>query len=306
MNGQDREILYQLFRDHLHVRGTSQTTRIALQSFITSLRQLKCPFQDIRGQVEALTHTIKNGEPRVAPLINLIVSCEKEFAERKIFENSTAEQVVANAARIVEDHIQRLEESTRRLVHIGVDCIKKGDVVMLHSFSRPILEMFSHAKKRGTDFDVLILRQAFVKTKQVIKYMESEHFAYTVIPEYNVSHFVDKATKLFLGAIAITADGKALCSMGSNGIASIAHIAGLPVYLFVSSLKFSSEKSTEQHIHEKTEQLTEGGVVFTQISHSHEIVDLELITHLVTEQGEMDRREISPRGGIPIGMFANK
>jgi len=293
MNGQDREILYGLFRDHLHVRGTSQTTRIALQSLITSLRQLRCPFQDIRGQFEALTHTIKNGEPRIAPLINLIVSCEKEFAERKIFEKSTGEQVAADAARIVEDHMQRLEETTRRLVQIGGDCIKKGDVIMIHSFSRPILQMFSDAKNRGTDFVILILRQAFVKTKQVIKYMESEHLTYTVIPEYNVSHFVDKATKLFLGAIAITADGKALCSMGSSGIASIAHIAGLPVYLFVTSLKFSSERSTEQHIHEKTEQLMEGGVAFTQISHSHEIIDLELITHLITEEGEMDCERVN-------------
>lgn len=297
MNGQDREILYRLFRDHLHVRGASQTTGLALRSFIASLGQLRCPVQDIRGQVETLIHTIKDSEPRIAPLINLIVSCEKEFEQQKIFENSTGEQVAAGAARIVTNHIQRLEESTRRLVHIGGDCIENGDVIMIHSFSRPILEMFSCARERGTVFEILILKQAFVKTKQVIKYLEGEHLTYTVIPEYNVSHFVDKATKLFLGAIAITADGKALCSMGSNGIASIAHIAGLPVYLFVTSLKFSPERSTDQHIHKKTEQLMEGGVVFTQISHSHEIVDLELITHFVTERGEMDRQEIYSRVG---------
>lgn len=297
MRGQDQDILYQLFRDHLHVIGTSQTTRIALQSFITALRQLKCPVQDIREQVETLIDTIKNGEPRIAPLINLIVSCEKEFERQKIFADSSCEQVKAGAARIVKDHMRRLTESTGRLVDIGVDCIEKEDVIMIHSFSRPILEMFSCAKKRGTGFEILVLRQAFVKTRQVIKYLENEHLTFTVIPEYNVSHFMDKATKLFLGAIAITADGKALCSMGSNGIASIAHIAGLPVFLFVTSLKFSSDKSTDQHIHKEKEQLMEGGVAFTQISHSHEIIDLQLITHLFTEQGEMHRREIGSHGG---------
>lgn len=288
MNEVDREILYNLFRDHLHVLGTSQTTRMALDAFIASLKQLKCPKEDIQQHISDLAETIKDGKPRIAPLINLIALCEQEFEKQKIFERNTADAIKSAAAAIITDQILRMKQSLKKLIDVGVKYVENGDFIIIHSFSGPILDMLAQAKQQGRDFKTLVLKQAFIKTKQVIKYMARRGVPYIVVPEYDLSHFVDKATKLFLGAIGISADGKALCSMGSISIVSIAHIKKLPVFLFVNSLKFSSQKGADEHIYQKEERLCVDGVEYTQISHSHEVLHLDLITHLVTEEGEID------------------
>jgi translation initiation factor eIF-2B subunit alpha len=297
VNEDDREILYNLFRNHLHVLGTSQTTQMALDAFVASLKQLKCPKEDIQQQISDLAETIKDSKPRIAPLINLIGFCEQEFEKQKIFERNTAHEIKSAATTIIADQILRMKQSLKKLIDLGVKYVENGDFIIIHSFSGPILEMLSQAKQQGKDFRALVLRQAFIKTKQVIKYMARRGVPYIVIPEYNLSHFVDKATKLFLGAIGISADGKALCSMGSISIVSIAHIKKLPVYLFVNSLKFSSEKGTDEHIYQKEEILCHDGVEYTQISHSHEILHLDLITHLITEEGEIDKTQLSKQHG---------
>ncbi|MBN1841978.1 MAG: hypothetical protein JW883_06815 [Deltaproteobacteria bacterium] len=293
MSNNNLEILYRLLREHLHVIGTSRTTLMALESFIASLKELRCSKENIREQISGLAEAIKSGKPRIAPLINLIVLSEREFENRKIFDRNTVDAIKNAAIAVIGDQMLRLKQSTIKIVDLGVHYVENEDFIIIHSFSSPILKIFSEAKRLGKDFRILILKQDFIKTKQVIKYMDKEDVAHVVIPEYNLSHFVDKATKLFLGAISITRDNKALCSMGTTSIASIAHLNRLPVYLFVDSLKISTEKHTDQNIFEKREILYHDGVQYTQIAHSHEIVDLDLINYLITEEGEIDKKDIS-------------
>lgn len=294
MNKNDLEILYKLLRNHLHVIGTSRTTRIALESFISSLKQLKCSKENIRRQIFDLGQAIKNGKPRIAPLINLIIRSEKEFENRKVFDQNTVDEIKNAVIAVVADQIVHLTQGTDKIIDLGTNYVENGDFIIIHSFSSPILKALSKSKKQGKDFKVLILKQDFIKTKQVIKYMNKENVAHVVIPEYNLSHFVDKANKLFLGAISITADNKALCSMGTNSIVSIAHLNKLDVYLFVNSLKISSRKSTDQNIYRKKEKLYHDGVEYIQISHSHEILDLDLIDHLIMEKGEVRYEKTGP------------
>jgi translation initiation factor 2B subunit (eIF-2B alpha/beta/delta family) len=103
---------------------------------------------------------------------------------------------------------------------------------------------------------------------------------------------MDEANKLFLGAIAVTEDGKVVTAAGTSNIISIAHIHKLPVFLFVNSLKFSVKKSMEQNIHKKVEKRSHDDFEYTLISHSHDLVDLNLIDHLIIEEGEIKKKEI--------------
>jgi|GEM_PF-6859981 hypothetical protein len=61
MSKNNLEILYRLLRDHLHVIGKSRTALVALESFIASLKELRCSKKNIHEQISGLAEAIKKG-----------------------------------------------------------------------------------------------------------------------------------------------------------------------------------------------------------------------------------------------------
>ncbi len=293
MQTEDQEILYKLFRDHEDVIGVSQTSLLALESIISSIRKLKCSLNTIRAQILGLIKTIEDSKPRIVPLINMISLCKKEIRSLKIIETGDVEEIKRVVITAIEKQIEHLNCNIQRVVEFGVECINDDDFILVYSVSAPVKRIIPEAKKRGKKFKVLILRQDFRKTKQVMRILDKEDVEYIVVPEYGLSHFLDKVNKLFIGAIAITADNKVITAAGTSNIVSIAHIHKLPVYLFVNSLKLSVKKSIDQNIHQKAEKRHHDDFEYTFITHSHDIVDLELIDHLIIEDGEIDLKDIS-------------
>ena len=286
----DQEILYRLLRDHMDVYAASQTAQIALDSFISALKRLKCSKKDMRRQVLSLIDTIKKSKPRSVSLINLISVCEKEVRSLKLFDNDYGIEEIKNAiAAIVEKQIAHLNENIDKLVELGIDYIENGDFIIVHSVSKSVRSIIPEAKRRGKDFRILILKQDFKQTRQVMKHLDKYGIEYIVTPEYGLAHFMGQANKLFLGAVAVTDDFKVVGSMGTACITSVAHLNKLPVYLFINSLALSDVKSENQNIHMKKEVVASDGAEFVQFSHSHDIVDLNLIDHLIIEEGEIDK-----------------
>jgi translation initiation factor 2B subunit (eIF-2B alpha/beta/delta family) len=292
MKSNEREILYKLFRDHEDVIGATQTSLLTAQSMIDALKQLQCSKDDIQEKIQDLIDSIKHSEPRIVPLINMISICEKKVKSISSLNKETVEEIKRVVIAAIEGEIEHLHRNIKRVVDIGVDCIEDGDFIIVYSVSAPVKRIIPEAKKCGKNFKVLIIRQDIRKTQQGMKILDKEGVEYVVVPEYGLSHFLDKANKLFLGAIAVTEDGKVVTAAGTSNIISIAHIHKLPVFLFVNSLKFSVKKSMEQNIHKKIEKRSHDGFKYTLISHSHDLVDLNLIDHLVIEEGEIEKEDI--------------
>lgn len=292
MKTNDQEILNKLFRDHEDVIGATQTSLLTAQSMIDSLKQLQCSNDDIQEKIQELIDTIKHSEPRIVPLINMISICEKKVKSISNLSKGTVEEIKRTVIAAIVDEIEHLNRNIQRVVDIGVECIDNGDFIIVYSVNAPVKRIIPEAKKRGKNFKVLIVRQDIRKTQQAMKILDKEGVEYIVVPEYGLSHFLDKANKLFLGAIAVTEDGKVVTAAGTSNIISIAHIHKLPVFLFVNSLKFSIKKGVEQNIHKKVEKRSYDDFEYTLISHSHDLVDLKLIDHLFIEEGEIEKKNI--------------
>ena len=65
-----------------------------------------------------------------------------------------------------------------------------------------------------------------------------------------------------------------------------------PVYLFFNSLKVTHRRSDDQNINFKEDAVVGTGVEYAHLSHSHDIVDLKMIDHLITEEGEITMESI--------------
>lgn len=289
MKPKDKENLYKLFRDHGDVLGTSGTTQVALESFINSIHALKCKPDELRQLVSELTHTIKNTEPRIPPLIHLMEQFEREMENRYSGDLATTKKQISD---ILSEKLSIYKDKFRKVVEQGKQHVADGDRIIVYSTSSAVRTILVESKAEGKRFEVLILKQDFSKTRKLIWTVSGAKIDHQVIPEYNLSNFVSKANKFFMGAISVTHDQQVVCQLGTAEIVSLCHVKQVPVYMFTNSLKFSHRDSCEQQIHEKQENHCQGDCTYRMTVHSHCILDLGLVDHIITEDGEVALADI--------------
>ena len=245
-----------------------------------------------RVQVMEVCKIITNSQPRMFPIDNLIILFEHELEKNDFFEDKDISIKKSATIEILKDLIIRLNYDMKELANQGLDHITDGDFIVLHAAEEPVELLLPEAKNMGREFEVLILRQEPVKTNRVIKIMEQNQIKFTVIPEWDLIHHFDKVTKLFIGAYAITADGKFVSDSGTSNIVSECHIHKLPIYLFAPILEITPTISGDQNIYLKEEPQYASGVDYTLISHSCDIVNLEFVNHIITDQGEINKDKL--------------
>ena len=293
MSTKDQRVLDTLFRDIVKFYSSSQTSLITLRAITDAIKDLKCDSDMFDAQLKEVCSIITNSQPRMFPIDNLIILFEKELDKQEYFKDKDIDTKKTATIQIIDDLIKRLEYDMSLLAKQGLNYIEDGDFIILHAVEEPVELLMPEAKRMGKEFEVLILRQDAIKTKQVIKIMEQNSIKYTVIPEWDLIHYFDKVNKLFIGAYAITADGKFVSDSGTSNIVSECHIHNLSTYLFAPILEITSTFSRNQNIYLKEESENVGGLDYTLISHSSDIVSLDLVDHIITDKGEIERDKLA-------------
>ncbi len=293
MSTKDQMVLDTLFRDIVKFYSSSQTSLITLRAITDAIKDLKCDSDMFDAQLKEVCSIITNSQPRMFPIDNLIILFEKELDKQEYFKDKDIDTKKTATIQIIDDLIKRLEYDMSLLAKQGLNYIEDGDFIILHAVEEPVELLMPEAKRMGKEFEVLILRQDAIKTKQVIKIMEQNSIKYTVIPEWDLIHYFDKVNKLFIGAYAITADGKFVSDSGTSNIVSECHIHNLSTYLFAPILEITSTFSRNQNIYLKEESVNVSGLDYTLISHSSDIVSLDLVDHIITDKGEIERDKLA-------------
>jgi translation initiation factor 2B subunit (eIF-2B alpha/beta/delta family) len=293
MSNNDQLVLDALFRDIVKFYSSSQTSIITLNAITAAITELECPTEDFKMELTTVCDIIKNSRPRMFPIDNLIILLEKELQEKDYFSDKDIDTRKTAVTKIIESLEERLNDDMNELANQGVKHIEDGDHIILHSVEEGAELLLPEAKRMGKNFEVLILRQDLVKTKQVINILDTAGIKYTVVPEWDLIHFFDKVNKLFIGAYALTVDGKFVSDSGTSNIVSECHIHKLPVYLFAPTLEITNTFSRDQNIYLKDESVSESGSDYNLISHSSDIVSLDLVDHIITEHGAIDKSKLA-------------
>jgi|TARA_B100000508_G_scaffold37334_1_gene29188 translation initiation factor 2B subunit (eIF-2B alpha/beta/delta family) len=293
MSNNDQLVLDALFRDIVKFYSSSQTSIITLNAITAAITELECPTEDFKMELTTVCDIIKNSRPRMFPIDNLIILLEKELQEKDYFSDKDIDARKTAVTKIIESLEERLNDDMNELANQGVKHIEDGDHIILHSVEEGAELLLPEAKRMGKNFEVLILRQDLVKTKQVINILDTAGIKYTVVPEWDLIHFFDKVNKLFIGAYALTVDGKFVSDSGTSNIVSECHIHKLPVYLFAPTLEITNTFSRDQNIYLKDESVSESGSDYNLISHSSDIVSLDLVDHIITEHGAIDKSKLA-------------
>jgi translation initiation factor 2B subunit (eIF-2B alpha/beta/delta family) len=292
MKQADNELLYKLFRDHEDIRGESKTTLLALEALITSIHQLKCGKNEIERQVSSLFETIKNSEPRIIPLINLIASCEAASVNQRIFDKSSLQEIKNSLISFIKESIEHYKTNIARVIDHGSSLVGENDIIVVHSASSIVLRTLVKAKEEGKTFNVIILKQDFIKTRQIIETLDEAEIAYTIISEHNLIHYIDRASIVLLGASSVTCDEKFIAAVGTTSVVDICHLQRIPLYLLVDTLKFSYIICDEHRIHRKIRKESQDGMEYSYIQYSHDKVELKYVDHIITEKGEISMDEV--------------
>ena len=126
-----------------------------------------------------------------------------------------------------------------------------------------------------------------------MKILTDHKIEFDVIPEYDLVHYFDKITKLFIGTQALTNDNYLICDPGTSNIVSECHIHDIPIYLFLKTLKFSHYPAEDQNIRKNSYQDEHEGIEYEFSIHSNDIIKLNLINHIITENGDIPLDKIS-------------
>ena len=284
----EQQTIDKLFRDLIRVYSTSGTSMIGLDSIQTAIKELVCEDNDLVGEIRKLSDTVKNTQPRMFPLDNLMFILDKKIQFLTDKKQLTRESII----KILETFKIRMESDLDALVESGVVWIKDDDFIVIHSIEENIEHIIPEAKKRGINFKILVLKQDIITTGEILNILNNNQIEYEVIPEYDLVHYFDKITKLFIGTQALTNDNYLICDPGTSNIVSECHIHNIPIVLFLKTLKLSHYPATDQNIKKNNYKDEHGGVEYSFSIHSNDIINLELINHIIAEKGEIKKDQI--------------
>ena len=288
MSNIEQHTIDKLFRDLIRVYSTSATSMIGLESIQTAIEELVCKDSDLTTEIRKLSDAVKNTQPRMFPLDNLMLILDKEIQSLSDGKQLTRESIdnILQTLRI------RMGSDLDALVEYGVAWIKDDDFIVIHSIEENIEHLIPEAKKKGIDFKILVLKQDIVTTGKILNILNNSQIKYEVIPEYDLVHYFDNITKLFIGTQALTNDNYLICDPGTSNIVSECHIHNIPIVLFLKTLKFSHYPAADQNILKNSYKDEYDGVEYSFSIHSNDIIKLELINHIITEKGEITKDQI--------------
>lgn len=146
---------------------------------------------------------------------NMLVSCINQYIQEKI--------VFAK----------------ERIVELGLSKIEDGDVILTYAFSYIVLQLLLAAQAAGRQFSVIVVDSRPHNEGQELLRRLLKEGVKCVYTHINAAPYVMKdATKVFVGASAVLANGAVISRAGTAAIACAADVFGLPVMVCCESNKF--------------------------------------------------------------------
>ncbi|ACJ16124.1 translation initiation factor eIF-2B, delta subunit [Thermococcus onnurineus NA1] len=146
-----------------------------------------------------------------------------------------------------EEFIRLSEEAKREIGNIGSELIDENEVIITHSFSSAVLEIFKAAKRKGKRFKVILTESApDYEGLALAGELEALEIPFEVITDAQIGIFVKKATLAFVGADNVTRDGAVVNKAGTYLLALACHDNGVPFYVAAESFKLHPELNSEE------------------------------------------------------------
>lgn len=270
--------------------GTSQLAELFLQNTLDSLDNFQIKsVDDFYEQFRELLTCVKTTKPRIGILIFHFCELWELLQDRK-----DSIQTLEELKEVISSYIQLTrnenESDSLRLQQHGLDCIEDGDSILIHTHSRTVLNLLIAAFKQKKKIKVVMAEQEFEKTQDMVRCLQGAGVPFVTVPEFMLSHIEQEVNKVFLGALTLNNSYNFVTDVGATSVVSEFHHAKVPIYMFLTTKKFSLWDTKK---HQQTYKVTQKKagchpelmLTYDRIKFSHDRVPLELMTKVITENG---------------------
>ncbi len=213
------------------VAGARVLMLVAQGSHAKSSRDFVSELRKVSREVVALRPT----EPALRFGQKLIVS---RVASRK---GIPVGELRKYAVSVCRHYVSETRKMLDVIAQYGARLISDGDVVMTHCHSHCVIEIFRAAKRQGKDFTVIVtetrpLYQGTITARELVR--EKVDVVYCI--DSASAAVMAKATKVLVGADAITAEGAIVNKIGTYQIAIEAKEYKVPFIVACGTHKYDS------------------------------------------------------------------
>ena len=249
----------------------------ALKSYTTSAKQFKL-------ELVSTQKSLIDARPTEPCLRNTLKFITHDISNHNL--KSLQEKIISNCQKA----LRHFSDSNKVIVEIGAKKIKSGMTVYTHCHSSTVLGILKKAHDKGTRFKACCTEtrpkfQGRITASDLAKY----RVPVTLFVDSAMRQALKKSDIAFLGADAITTEGKVINKIGSEMVAILCNKYDVPLYSCSNSWKFDPETvfGFEEPIEKRSEkEVWDKAPNKVEISNfAFESVDSSLITGIISELG---------------------
>ena len=276
--------LSELFRTVESEQGTHSFCVLVLDALRTALSQHKIKRRrDFKNQLLAVFKLIRQTQPRYAILIESFYRIMKVYEKQK---RLSVKELLDEIERVKVSYLLEMKQLTN--VSDAIDVERKN--ILIHDHSHSMQNVLKGMRKHNRVFQVIVAEQDPKKTQDNIAFLHANKIPFKVVPAYMLSHIDETIDMFFCGAVTFKQNRHFVMDPGSRSIISHFHLEKKPIYVFLTTSKFSLWKAHKVHtevdvkVH-KRRHPRHREIEFERLKFSHDRVALDLVNYTVTEQG---------------------
>ena len=228
---------------------------------------------------------LRSTEPALRAGQEMIIS---KVASRKGLDVSGLRKY---AVLVCRHYISETRKMLDKIAQYGARLISDGDVVMTHCHSHCVVEIFRVAKRQGKDFSVIVTEtRPLLQGKITAKELLREKIPVVYCVDSASASLMKDATKVIVGADAVTAEGAVVNKIGTYLIAIAACEYKVPFIVACGTHKYDAR--TALGFPEPIEDRGRGEVVCKGritgakvVNPAFDVTPKEYISEIVTEIG---------------------
>lgn len=241
--------------------------------------------EDARHQFETFYDIFTHMKPRMAIIQNYLDDILEHMSE---LHETDLEQTIGSIIAQIEESEADNEERNMRLKKEAVRNIQNNSRILVHNHSHTVLDVLDMASKTHKHFDVIVAEQEASRTLDVVKFLQEHGIPFVVVPEYMLSCLEVDISCMLIGAVTLKNDMHFVVDAGTKAVASEMKLANIPVYLMLTTNKFSYWKTKPALQTQKTVKSIahpHADFSFDRIKFSHDRLPLSLVDKVITEEG---------------------
>lgn len=276
-----KDQLSALFRTIEADLGTHGFCILVLESFLNALSQCRVrDKEELLKQMAEIMDLIQNVKPKYAILIDSFYKILTQAQEQSLKE-------IKKNIRQIKHYYQ---EEMKLLVQAANAIDANGKNILIFDHSHSVHNVLRYLHEKGQNFTILLAEQDHNKTEDNILFLSQENIPFKVVPAYMISHLEEGIDMAFFGGVTFQKGEQLVMDPGSKSMISELKIEHKPIYVFLTTSKFSlwKVKDFQKEIHVKSDMKLHHGagkIQFERVKFSHDRVSVDLIDHIVTEKG---------------------